>query len=944
MYLLSENIFRRRRKEAMASASFAREWFTLSERLKAATERSRAELEECWRELNDLLERQFRESEMLATSLGEPRDLQAWRIEREKIARRLLQEPCSQWERLQLARRAMMAIEMYDRDVGAALGALPEAISLTTSEILSALEPDRPQRWWQRITILKRARRPRPLRALVEAELRRQRRRRLDIEGQYFLLLAETTRALRDPWDVIRAAVDAAAAGHPLASREVKMRLQRIQTARQELIERGQAILSAWRAWGEAMESRLKKRLVSGTIRRRRPRPLDGDEQWAAYRIHWTRQMRAAEMGIRLERNLEQAEDRLLELFQKALENLAVERAGLEAEFDEAIEWLRQRIERQARGDFPPPRMDVVPAASRVSELDAELKAALGSLPSSYEIWTTFSPSPRRRLRAKQLRPRDVLSQTLRRRGWGEIMVALQDIEAKHRDILQQIERAREVVRFGLEVADSALEADTPIARDALRNALSLLEHQRRQRSDEHAAASVHLMRTLASVLLEARMLLARHQLSALAYLAQQGLRQAVVLLGRSSLVALTQSLRRLVSALERFASTFLITIGWKPAPSADRSEVITRPFLPEEFTLDLGAQALPALYRHLFRLEPVQDPRFLVGREQELAAIAEARSLWEAGRPVAILIVGQRGSGKTSLINGALKRSLAGLEIVRGEFRDRLVTESQMREFLARCIGAENVSSLEDFLAASRRVVIIEELERTFLRQIGYYGAIRSLQRVIAATCPSTLWILTLNEVAFRFLNAAVNLGARFSHRLNISTASREDLRQAILRRHDLSGLRLQFPPSPRPRALADRIKTFLRGPADPEMVFFEALARESAGVYRTALELWLGHIEAIEAGVLYLKPIVTPDLSPVIEDLDLEDLFTLVAILQHGSLTPEEHAIVFQRSIAASRAQLDELLAREIIEPDPNRPGFRVRPEASRVVREALYRRNLL
>lgn len=104
------------------------------------------------------------------------------------------------------------------------------------------------------------------------------------------------------------------------------------------------------------------------------------------------------------------------------------------------------------------------------------------------------------------------------------------------------------------------------------------------------------------------------------------------------------------------------------------------------------------------------------------------------------------------------------------------------------------------------------------------------------------------------------------------------------------------------------------------------------------------MGHVEAIEAGVLYLKPIATPDLSRVIEDLDLDDVFTLVAILQHGSLTPEEHALVFQRSISASRAQLDELLARELIEPDPDRPGLRVRPEASRVVRDALYRRNLL
>jgi hypothetical protein len=91
-------------------------------------------------------------------------------------------------------------------------------------------------------------------------------------------------------------------------------------------------------------------------------------------------------------------------------------------------------------------------------------------------------------------------------------------------------------------------------------------------------------------------------------------------------------------------------------------------------------------------------------------------------------------------------------------------------------------------------------------------------------------------------------------------------------------------------------------------------------------------------------MKPLAAPDLSPVIDDLDVADLFALVAILQHGSLTPEEHAVIFQTNVAASRSQMDELLAREIIENDPHRPGFRIRPEALRVVREALYRRNLL
>jgi len=219
-----------------------------------------------------------------------------------------------------------------------------------------------------------------------------------------------------------------------------------------------------------------------------------------------------------------------------------------------------------------------------------------------------------------------------------------------------------------------------------------------------------------------------------------------------------------------------------------------------------------------------------------------------------------------------------------------------------------------------------------------------RELQRLIAATCRHTLWIVVTNQIAFRFLDAAVSLGQSFSHRINAASAAPDALRDAILLRHNLSGLRLQFSLPPEEQTIINRIKNRLRGQADPEQVFFDQLARESAGVFRTAFEIWLGQIESAQAGALLMKPLAAPDLMPVIAALDTDDLFTLVSVLQHGSLTPEEHATIFQKNLAVSQAQIDELLAREIIEPDPNRIGFRVRPEALRVVKEALYRRNLL
>jgi hypothetical protein len=337
-----------------------------------------------------------------------------------------------------------------------------------------------------------------------------------------------------------------------------------------------------------------------------------------------------------------------------------------------------------------------------------------------------------------------------------------------------------------------------------------------------------------------------------------------------------------------------------------------------------------------------VTDARFLVGREDEMAALAEARALWEGGRPVAVCVIGERGSGKTSLINCAQQRPLAGLTVVRGEVDARIFEAEPLRRYIADLLHTTE-RSLMNTLQAERRVIVIEESERFFLRQVGGFAAVRELQRLIAATSASTLWVIVLNRNAYRLLDAATQLADGFSHRMDVASARPETVRQAILVRHNLSGLRIRYLRAPRPAGRLRSWRASIGPRKTAEEEFFEALARESAGVFRTALQLWLAQIETLEGGTLVMKPVGRPPIDEVIEQLDQNDLFSLAAVMQHGSLTPEEHAAVFHSTLGASRAQLDDLLTRELIEPDPERAGLRVRPSAIRVVREALHRRNL-
>jgi uncharacterized protein YukE len=920
------------------------QWRKAVDRFQTCYDQLISELDGCWRDQQTLLEALLRRLDEAPSPAHRERGLLDFHAERSALAEKLLHQPISQWERRRSSWRALKAVEAYQRSLEDLVKLLPESVSVTGPQMVELLGAGSPTGLRRRLAQLRKKKRPLPLRRVVLNVVRTLSERRLRIESQYFLALAQSTRRLSSPWGVARAATDAAVRGQPIPADRFSEQREKTKNSTHTLWEKSDPILSRWRAWNTVTLTTLTNSILSAVVWRRRPKSLTSDDRRASCQAYWVAQLRAVEAEVRLELALERCEEQILKLFQQGLDSLALEHANLLAELDEAIASVRRRLEGASSEEFPPPQAEIAPAARRLAELEELVNGAMEAIPEPVETLKRLSALPPRRTKWRKLFPRRTLRQAFAGNGWPSVAAVLENIEADHRHIVQEIERAREVVAFGLEIAGAEAESNLQVAREAAENALSLLQYYRGGMQDWRPSVEPAIARIVATVFSEYRLILSRHWLGVFTSPAEQGLRRAIALIARSAASGVKIAGQKSPQVIEASIHRLLISIGWKRPPQAGRVEVTTRPFLPQELTVDLTAKELPAIYRRLFRFEPVEDPRFLVGREQEMKAMAEARHFWESGRPVALIIAGERGSGKTSLINCALKRPLEGLEVIRGEFGERLVTAAQLHGFLARLVGLDDSADLHRCLTERRRVVIIEELERTFLRQVGYFEAIRALQRLIAATCSSTLWVLSVNQVAFRFLDAAINLSATFSHRINAATATRDDLRQAVLLRHNLSGLRLNFATPPSPQGIINRLKRSLQGEPDPESIFFDALASESAGVFRSAFDIWLSHIEEVQAGVLSLRAIVVPDLSPMIEVLDLADLFTLVAILQHGSLTPEETAVIFQKSLVASRAQLDELLAREIIAADPGRTGFRIRPEAMRVVKEALYRHNLL
>lgn len=902
------------------------------ERLQLLDDRTVHELEAAALEVTRVIEAQAAAMEQ---PVGVPTDLAQLRVDRRTARERCLDAPIAALDRAGPDRLALAALDMHVRTVDGWVRMLPSELSLSGREAVELADEWGARSAWRWVARWRRPQ-PLPLRAIAAGVVDRLGRERARVEAEYAAALADALRQVSRQWVAARIALDAAA-GRELDDQAAQRALESARSQWSAVARRLDETLAERRRWlTERFLPALGAAVVRGLVRPVVPAGA------RLRRLDWLERSRRRCESVRAELSLQQGlQDReagLLESVERELERALDEERGLHAELLRILERLRS--------DAGPGEVKVAiastPAAARVGAIARAVERETAVLPERVTLVPRLRGRSARGGEGRTVRPAAVFEASCRETLLPSATELFRVIERDQREIADDLRRACDVVAFALRAAGSG-EAASRVLQEAVANAVTLLEFRR----DSPPGRRADGMRTGAAVCRACRHAYVDLYGDSLEQISQE-LRGHVERGFPVATAALGRWLRRaatvLATAVRGGTRRSLSRIGWLREPSAGEVTVRVRPVLPAEFAGDVARESLPALYKHLFRPQPVEDPRFLVGRQPELAAVRDARVRWEAGRSAGIVVTGERGSGKTSLVNCALLGPLEGLPIDRGEFRERVLDEASLRTAIARVVGADDPAALEEQLAGGRRVVVLEELERTFLRHIGRYEAVRALGRLLNATSGTVLWIVVVNEVAFRFLDRAIGLGHQFSHRINAGTATAAQIRDAILVRHNLSGLRLRFEP---PVAAAG-IQRWLRRRGsrrvDPERAFFDMTVRQSGGVYRTAFNIWLGHIGGISDGLCTIRAPATSDLAPLIEDLSLDDLFTLVALLQHGSLTPAEHAVVFQQPAEVSRAQIDELVAREIVAPDPGRPGYRVRPEAMSVAKEALFRRNLL
>ena len=387
---------------------------------------------------------------------------------------------------------------------------------------------------------------------------------------------------------------------------------------------------------------------------------------------------------------------------------------------------------------------------------------------------------------------------------------------------------------------------------------------------------------------------------------------------------------------------------------------------------LDAAAAGLPTVYRRLFSLASLADPSIPADREADLEALRSAWADWQAGHTQGRILTGPGGGTLSGLLNAFEAAADGTSDVGRVTLERRIPDESVLAATLAAELPVRlpvvpgNLNELAAGLARGLdrpAVVTVEHFEHTFLRTVdGSRLAARALE-FFSRTDGLVFWVLSASATGWETIRRIEPAAARLLEVQAVTLPDRPGLERAMMVRHRRSGIPCRFVAGDSPPAGLARRLASARDEAARQSIlreaFFHRLFELTHGSTTLSLLYWLRSVEFDPATErMQVVPPRALDLA-FLDRLTWDEIFTLQALVEHGSLTVEDHAAVFGGSSATSVPVLESLgnlllleplgMVREVGEPltfstvETGRP-YQVRSMLVPVVLRLLRGRNLV
>jgi len=396
-------------------------------------------------------------------------------------------------------------------------------------------------------------------------------------------------------------------------------------------------------------------------------------------------------------------------------------------------------------------------------------------------------------------------------------------------------------------------------------------------------------------------------------------------------LAGLTQAPKRGFTRIPRAAAGGLVLLAgsaWRLLDLSASSRSVTGRFVNwiarrrlAPTTTTEPVQPPAGLLEALLEDDPESAHLVIDGANDIDARFAAVFSRWrDDHRPGLVLLAGDRGAGKGTWVARHLEvLARDDLPVLRAAPSTRLGSELEALRWLAQLLEIDPPATLDEAVDRiedlPRRIIVLDHLERSFLRRVGGFEGLRTLFAVAQLCAEEHFWVLSMHLPAWRYLSRlhAVLDTRIFSEVLELPPFEESDLRRLLEGRTRRAGYAVCYGSMERGGVLTE---------ADAEAeaeraarTFFRLLAESSGGNPAIALRMWN---ECLAPGPdartleVRLSERLVRELPAGLSD---NDLFVLAALRMQDIMDVHELAQVTNLPTPAARAVVRSLLDRGLL-----------------------------
>ncbi|MBN3035732.1 MAG: hypothetical protein JW861_09105 [Bacteroidales bacterium] len=308
--------------------------------------------------------------------------------------------------------------------------------------------------------------------------------------------------------------------------------------------------------------------------------------------------------------------------------------------------------------------------------------------------------------------------------------------------------------------------------------------------------------------------------------------------------------------------------------------------------------EKLPFVYQRLYEVKPLENFSFFTGRNAELSDLEKAYSDFnnEVFAPVAI--VGEKGSGITTLIEYFIAR-VDHKQVHRVSLTQKCIDEASFFDIFNGMTGTDPVDRIErlaDKLTSGNDAVmiILENIQHLFLKKVGGFRLIGTLSQLISKTSGKVFWITSCSLFAWEYLVKTFGINDYFGHVVRMRVLDEELLQEFILRRNRVSGYRIEYTLHAGVGLTRKRIKRDEKEQqAFLERSYFKSMQDFAHGNMSLALIFWLRSTTEVTGNTIRISLPLILNMG-FLKALSTDRLFTLYNLLLHETLTLQEHSEV--------------------------------------------------